>query len=195
LEKNMAQFSSTANPTENVVAPPRAAKAPYLRDAAGNIYLWTPELAARGDLVAAYDPDEPERFADDQKQIELNRRLEIAQQNAQAEEAARIKAEKEKLEAETQAREAEELANANARNLEIARKQLEEKETEHAKKVAELQAQIDALAKGQAKEVLAEENGEDKAVEEAETKRKSPPKKVKKASQESATADLEDLDQ
>lgn len=191
----MAQFSSTANPTENVVAPPRAAKAPYLRDAAGNIYLWTPELAARGDLVAAYDPDKPERFADDQKQIELNRRLEIAQQNAQAEEAARIKAEKEKLEAETQAREAEELANANARNLEIARKQLEEKETEHAKKVAELQAQIDALAKGQAKEVLAEENGEDKAVEEAETKRKSPPKKVKKASQESATADLEDLDQ
>lgn len=191
----MAQFSSTANPTENVVAPPRAAKAPYLRDAAGNIYLWTPELAVRGDLVAAYDPDEPERFADDQKQIELNRRLEIAQQNAQAEEAARIKAEKEKLEAETQAREAEELANANARNLEIARKQLEEKETEHAKKVAELQAQIDALAKGQAKEVLAEENGEDKAVEEAETKRKSPPKKVKKASQESATADLEDLDQ
>ena len=191
----MAQFSSTANSTENVVAPPRAAKAPYLRDAAGNIYLWTPELAARGDLVAAYDPDEPERFADDQKQIELNRRLEIAQQNAQAEEAARIKAEKEKLEAETQAREAEELANANARNLEIARKQLEEKETEHAKKVAELQAQIDALAKGQAKEVLAEENGEDKSVEEAETKRKSPPKKVKKASQESATADLEDLDQ
>jgi hypothetical protein len=195
LEKNMAQFSSTANPTENVVAPPRAAKAPYLRDAAGNIYLWTPELAARGDLVAAYDPDEPERFADDQKQIELNRRLEIAQQNAQAEEAARIKAEKEKLEAETQAREAEKIAEANARNLEIARQQLEEKEEAHAKKVAELQAQIDALAKGQAKEVLAEENGEDKAVEEAETKRKSPPKKVKKASQESATADLEDLDQ
>lgn len=191
----MAQFSSTANPTENVVAPPRAAKAPYLRDAAGNIYLWTPELAARGDLVAAYDPDEPERFADDQKQIELNRRLEIAQQNAQAEEAARIKAEKEKVEAEKQAHEAEELANANARNLEIARKQLEEKETEHAKKVAELQAQIDALAKGQAKEVLAEENGEDKSVEEAETKRKSPPKKVKKASQESAPVDLEDLDQ
>ena len=184
----MAQFSSTANPTENVVAPPRAAKAPYLRDAAGNIYLWAPELAARGDLVAAYDPDEPERFADDQKQIELNRRLEIAQQNAQAEEAARIKAEKEKVEAEK-------LAEANARNLEIARQQLEEKEEAHAKKVAELQAQIDALAKGQAKEVLAEENGEDKAVEEAETKRKSPPKKVKKASQESATADLEDLDQ
>lgn len=191
----MAQFSSTANPTENVVAPPRAAKAPYLRDAAGNIYLWTPELAARGDLVAAYDPDEPERFADDQKQIELNRRLEIAQQNAQAEEAARIKAEKEKLEAETQAREAEELANANARNLGIARKQLEEKEEAHAKKVAELQAQIDALAKGQAKEVLAEENGEDKAVEEAETKRKSPPKKVKKSSQETTTDGLEDLDQ
>lgn len=191
----MAQFSSTANPTENVVAPPRAAKAPYLRDAAGNIYLWTPELAARGDLVAAYDPDEPERFADDQKQIELNRRLEIAQQNAQAEEAARIKAEKEKLEAETQAREAEKIAEANARNLEIARQQLEEKEEAHAKKVAELQAQIDALAKGQAKEVLAEENGEDKAVEEAETKRKSPPKKVKKSSQETTTDGLEDLDQ
>lgn len=191
----MAQFSSTANPTENVVAPPRAAKAPYLRDAAGNIYLWTPELAARGDLVAAYDPDEPERFADDQKQIELNRRLEIAQQNAQAEEAARIKAEKEKVEAEKQAHEAEKIAEANARNLEIARQQLEEKEEAHAKKVAELQAQIDALAKGQAKEVLAEENGEDKAVEETETKRKSPPKKVKKASQETTTDGLEDLDQ
>ena len=154
----------------------------------GTFSILTGEVLENLDL-ADYDI----RFA--QKQIELNRRLEIAQQNAQAEEAARIKAEKEKLEAETQAREAEELANANARNLEIARKQLEEKETEHAKKVAELQAQIDALAKGQAKEVLAEENGEDKAVEEAETKRKSPPKKDKKASQESATVDLEDLDQ
>lgn len=194
----MAQFTSTSTPTENVVAPPRAAKAPYLRDAAGNVYLWTPELAARGDLVAAYDPNEPDRYADDQKQIELNRRLEIAQQNAQAEEAARIKAEKEKLEAETQAREAEELANANARNLEIARKQLEEKETEHAKKVAELQAQIDALAKGQAEKTLTGSVGEEPLTGGAEeetkatTRRKAPAKKAK------VTEDgdnLEDFDQ
>ena len=190
----MAQFSSTANPTENVVAPPRAAKAPYLRDASGTIYLWTPELAARGDLVAAYDPESPERFADDQKQIELNRRLEIAQQNAQAEEAARIKAEKEKLEAEKQAHEAEKIAEANARNLEIARQQLEDKEAEHAKKVAELQAKIDALAKDQAKETLAEDgDASTETVEEKEskTKRKSPPKKVK----ESNADGLEDFDQ
>lgn len=194
----MAQFSSTANPTKNVVAPPRAAKAPYLRDAAGNIYLWTPELAARGDLVAAYDPESPERFADDQKQIELNRRLEIAQQNAQAEEAARIKAEKEKLEAEKQAHEAEKIAEANARNLEIARQQLEDKEAEHAKKVAELQAQIDALAKDQAKASLddsgealdASADGKDSAP-----KRKSPPKKVKKNAKENETDDLGDFDQ
>lgn len=189
----MALVNST---TENVTAPPRAAKAPYLRDAAGNIYLWTPELAARGDLVAAYDPNSPERFADDQKQIELNRRLEIAQQNAQAEEAARIKAEKEKLEAETQAQEAEKLAEANARNLEIARQKLEEQEAEHAKKVAELQAQIDALAKDKAETVLSE--GED-ATEEQEdvkpVKRKAPAKKAKTAEPaQPADEDLGDLD-
>lgn len=191
----MALVNST---TENVTAPPRAAKAPYLRDAAGNIYLWTPELAARGDLVAAYDPNTPERFADDQKQIELNRRLEIAQQNAQAEEAARIKAEKEKLDAETQAAEAEKLAEANARNLEIARQKLEEQEAEHAKKVAELQAQIDALAKDKAETVLS--GGEDNNTTEEQkdvqpVKRKAPAKKAKPAQPEqSADDDLGDLD-
>lgn len=194
----MAQFSFTANPTENVVAPLRAAKAPYLRDAAGNIYLWTPELAARGDLVAAYDPDEPERFADDQKQIELNRRLEIAQQNAQAEEAARIKAEKEKLEAEKQAHEAEKIAEANARNLEIARQQLEDKEAEHAKKVAELQAQIDALAKDQAKASL-DDSGEDSNAsadeKDSAPKRRPLPKKAKKNVEENNADGLEEFDQ
>lgn len=189
----MALVNST---TENVTAPPRAAKAPYLRDAAGNIYLWTPELAARGDLVAAYDPNSPERFADDQKQIELNRRLEIAQQNAQAEEAARLKAEKDKLEAEKQVAEAEKLAEANARNLEIARKKLEEQEAEHAKKVAELQAQIDALAKDKAETVLSED--EDAKVEQEDVKpvkRKAPAKKAKDAEPaQPADEDLGDLD-
>lgn len=192
----MALVNST---TENVTAPPRAAKAPYLRDAAGNIYLWTPELAARGDLVAAYDPNSPERFADDQKQIELNRRLEIAQQNAQAEEAARIKAEKEKVEAEKQATEAEKLAEANARNLEIARHKLEEQEAEHAKQVAALQAQIDALAKDKAETVLSED--EDAKVEQEDVqpvKRKAPAKKAKTAEPEQpaqhADEDLGDLD-
>lgn len=190
----MALTNST---TENIVAPPRAAKAQYLRDAAGVIYLWTPELAARGDLVAAYDPDAPERFADDQKQIELNRRLELAQQNAKAEEAARIQAEKDKLEAEKQASEAEQIAIANARSLEIARQKLEEQETAHAKQVAELQAQIDALAKEKAEAALATEEAP-AATEELDqpAKRKVPAKKVKsQADAESTdTDDLGDLD-
>ena len=185
----MALTNST---TENIVAPPRAAKAQYLRDAAGVIYLWTPELAARGDLVAAYDPDVPERFVDDQKQIELNRRLELAQQNAKAEEAARIQAEKDKLEAEKQASEAEQIAVANARSLEIARQKLEEQETAHAKQVAELQAQIDALAKEKAEAALATEEAPAPTEESDQpAKRKVPAKKVK---DQADTDDLGDLD-
>lgn len=190
----MALINST---TENVVAPPRAAKAEYLRDAAGNIYLWTPELAARGDLVAAYDPNSPERFADDQKQIELNRRLEIAQQNAKAEEAARIQAEKDKLEAERQAADAEQIATANARSLEIARQKLEEQETAHAKQIAELQAQIDALAKEKAEAALATVDASASTEEATQpTKRKAPVKKAKAQADAEAAGndDLGDLD-
>ena len=133
------------------VAPPMAKKAQFLRDADGTIYPWVPELAARGDLVAAYDPEKPEAFADDQAQIALNRELEIAKERADAEEAARLEAQKRAEEEAAKRAEAEQIAQANQRNLTQAQEALARQEEEHAKKVAELQAQIDAMAKQQAK--------------------------------------------
>ncbi len=124
------------------VAPPMAKKAQFLRDADGTIYPWVPELAARGDLVAAYDPEKPDAFAEDQAQIALNRELEIAKERADAEKRAEEEAAKRA--------EAEQIAQANQRNLTQAQEALARQEEEHAKKVAELQAQIDAMAKQQA---------------------------------------------
>lgn len=132
------------------VAPPMAKKAQFLRDADGTIYPWVPELAARGDLVAAYDPEKPEAFADDQAQIALNRELEIAKERADAEEVARLEAQKRAEEEATKRAEAEQIAQANQRNLTQAQEALARQEEKHAKKVAELQAQIDAMAKQQA---------------------------------------------
>lgn len=142
-DKEMAQ--DTMN-----VAPPMAKKAQFLRDADGTIYPWVPELAARGDLVAAYDPEKPEAFAEDQAQIALNRELEIAKERADAEEVARLEAQKRAEEEATKRAEAEQIAQANQRNLTQAQEALARQEEEHAKKIAELQAQIDAMAKQQA---------------------------------------------
>lgn len=132
------------------VAPPMAKKAKFLRDADGTLYPWVPELAARGDLVAAYDPEKPDAFADDQAQIALNRELEIAKERADAEEVARLEAQKRAEEEAAKRAEAEQIAQANQRNLTQAQEALARQEEEHAKKVAELQAQIDAMAKQQA---------------------------------------------
>ena len=132
------------------VAPPMAKKAQFLRDADGTIYPWVPELAARGDLVAAYDPEKPDAFAEDQAQIALNRELEIAKERADAEEVARLEAQKRAEEEATKRAEAEQIAQANQRNLTQAQEALARQEEEHAKKIAELQAQIDAMAKQQA---------------------------------------------
>lgn len=132
------------------VAPPMAKKAKFLRDADGNIYPWVPELAARGDLVAAYDPDKPDMYADDQAQIALNRELEIAKERADAEEVARLEAQKRAEEEAAKRAEAEQIAQANQRNLSQAQEALARQEEEHAKQVAALQAQIDAMAKQQA---------------------------------------------
>lgn len=131
------------------VAPPMAKKAKFLRDADGTLYPWVPELAARGDLVAAYDPEKPDAFADDQAQIALNRELEIAKERADAEEVARLEAQKRAEEEAAKRAEAEQIAQANQRNLTQAQEALARQEEEHAKKVAELQAQIDAMAKQQ----------------------------------------------
>lgn len=158
----MAQ--ATTNP---ITAPPRAKKAKFLKDADGNLYLWTKELAERGDLVAAFDPDEPTRFDADYQQIALNRELEIARDNADAQTAARLEAEKAQLEAEEAKREAEELALANERNLLAAQKQLEEERQKNALALAEMQAKLDALAKG--KDV-----GQEESAQEAVTKVKKP---------------------
>ena len=132
------------------VAPPMAKKAQFLRDADGTIYPWVPELAARGDLVAAYDPEKPDAFAEDQAQIALNRELEIAKERADAEEVARFEAQKRAEEEAAKRAEAEQIAQANQRNLTQAQEALARQEEEHAKKIAELQAQIDAMAKQQA---------------------------------------------
>ena len=132
------------------VAPPMAKKAKFLRDADGTLYPWVPELAARGDLVAAYDPEKPDAFADDQAQIALNRELEIAKERADAEEVARLEAQKRAEEESAKRAEAEQIAQANQRNLTQAQEALARQEEEHAKKVAELQAQIDAMDKQQA---------------------------------------------
>lgn len=133
--------------TTNVAAPPVAKKAKYLKDADGHVYLWTAELAERGDLVAAYDPEAPEKFADDNAQIALNRELEIAREQADAANVARLQAEKDKAEAARKVEEAEELAQANQRSLEIAESKLEQQQAEHAQQMAEMQAKLDALAK------------------------------------------------
>ena len=142
-DQEMAQDTMNA-------APPMAKKAQFLRDADGTIYPWVPELAARGDLVAAYDPEKPDAFAEDQAQIALNRELEIAKERADAEEVARLEAQKRAEEEATKRAEAEQIAQANQRNLTQAQEALARQEEEHAKKIAELQAQIDAMAKQQA---------------------------------------------
>lgn len=131
-----------------VTSPPVAKKAKYLRDADGNIYLWTPELAERGDLVAAYDPNEPDKFEKDQAQIALNRELEIARERADAEEAARLEALRDKEAAEAAQKEAQEVAQANERNLRKAEEELQAEREAHAKAMAEMQAKLDAMAKG-----------------------------------------------
>lgn len=128
-----------------------AAKAKYLRDANDVLYLWSPALAARGDLVAAYDPNQPDVHAEDFNNIVLNRELELARDKAQVEEANRLEAEKAKKEAEKAKKEAEEIALANAENLRKTQVELERLQAEHAKQMAEMQAKLDAMATQKAK--------------------------------------------
>ena len=196
-DTEMAQQYSTNDST--VVAPPVAKKAKYLRDANGVLYLWTPDLALRGDLVAAYDPEMPDKYADDQKQIQLNRELEIARERADAEEVARLEAVKAKEKAEAERQEAEEIAQANQRNLDVAQRQLEEQREQHAKEMAEMQAKLDAMAKqvatGQedsSKEV--EQPTEEVEQPKAKPKRKSPAKKAEKVVEEAQQEDDLDID-
>lgn len=144
-EKGLDMTQST---NTQVVAPPVAKKAKYLRDADGNLYLWTEGLAQRGDLVAAHDPNAPEKYSSDLSQIALNRELEMARERADMQEVARLEAEKQAIEAEQAKAEAEALAEANARNLQIAEEKLAQERAENAKKLAEMQATIDALAQG-----------------------------------------------
>ena len=170
-DTEMAQQYSTNDST--VVAPPIAKKAKYLRDANGVIYLWTPDLALRGDLVAAYNPDKPDEYADDQKQIQLNRELEIARERADA----------------------EEIALDNQRNLDATQRQLEEQREQHAKEMAEMQAKLDAMAKQVAVgQDNSPEEAKDAPVEEPKPKRKSPAKKAEKVVEEAKQEDGLDID-
>ena len=169
-DEEMAQQNYTTNDS-TVTAPPMAKKAKYLRDADGNLYLWTYELAMRGDLVAAYDPDNPDEYNADQAKIQLNRELEIARERADAEEVARLEAVKAKEKAEADRQEAEQIAQANQRNLDIAQRQLEEEREQHAKKMAEMQAKLDAMAKQMA--VGQEDPDKEAEQPKAKPKRKS----------------------
>lgn len=181
---DMSVLSTTNN---TVTAPPMAKKAKYLRDADGNVYLWTAELAERGDLLAGYDPDNPEKYADDQAQIALNRELEIARERADAEEAARLEALRDKEAAEKAKKEAEEVANANARNLQLAEEALQAEREAHAKQMAEMQAKLDAMAKGIA------DAKEESSKEDVQPKKKAAP--AKRAKKVEATDDLSEFDQ
>lgn len=195
-DEEMAQQNYTTTDS-TVTAPPMAKKAKYLRDADGNLYLWTYELATRGDLVAAYDPDKPDEYNADQAQIQINRELEIARERADAEEVARLEAVKAKEKAEADRQEAERIAQANQRNLDVVQRQLEEEREQHAKKMAEMQAKLDAMAKQVAvgQDGSAEEL-KDVQVEEpkAKPKRKSPTKKAEKVVEEAQQEDDLDID-
>ncbi len=75
----------------------------------------------RGDLVAAYDPGKPDAFADDASA--LNRELEIAKDRAGAQRrVARPKHKNAEEEAAKRILEAEQIAQANQRNLSQAQK-------------------------------------------------------------------------
>lgn len=189
-QKQDLDMSVIGTQNTTVVAPPRAKKAPYLRDADGNLYLWTDELAERGDLVAAFDPSQPEKFSEDQSQIALNRELEIAREKAEAEEVARLEAVRKQEEAEAAKREAEDLANANERNLRIAEEKLQAEREAHAKELAEMQAKLDAMAKGVV-DAKAEEPTEEKVEPE---KKPAPKKRAKKAEQPTENDDLDNFD-
>ena len=195
-DEEMAQQNYTTTDS-TVTAPPMAKKAKYLRDADGNLYLWTYELATRGDLVAAYDPDNPDEYNSDQAQIQINRELEIARERADAEEVARLEAVKAKEKAEADRQELEAIALANQRNLDVAQRQLEEQREQHAKEMAEMQAKLDAMAKqvavGQDDSV---EEPKDAPVEEpkAKPKRKSPAKKAEKVVEKAQQEDDFDID-
>lgn len=178
-ETDMTDVNYTASGS-TVKAPPVAKKATHLIDADGNVYLWTPELAERGDLVAAYDPNEPDKHSKDRSQIALNRELEIAREKADAEEVARIEAVSKAEEAERVRLEAEELAKANAMQARQAEEALQKEREENARKIAEMQAQIDALAKQSA----------DSKQEEVKVAPKKAPKKKAEKEAEQQTDDL-----
>lgn len=190
-QKQDLDMSVIGTQNTTVKAPPRAKKAPYLRDADGNLYLWTDELAERGDLVAAFDPSQPEKFSEDQSQIALNRDLEIAREKAEAEEVARLEAVRKQEEAEVAKREAEEVAKANEHNLRIAEEKLQAEREAHAKELAEMQAKLDAMAKGAA-DAKAEEPTEEKVEPE---KKPAPKKRTKKVEQPTDNDDLDNFDQ
>lgn len=173
LQMKGNDMNTIGSKTTTVAAPPKAKRAKYLRDADGNLYLWTEDLAERGDLVAAYDPTDPDKYAGDQAQIALNREIELARERADAEEAARLEAVKQAEEAEAARREAEEIAQANARNLQIAEETLLAEKEKNAQEVAELKAKLDAMAKELAQK-------ETPTVEQEKTTKKPAPRKRSK---------------
>lgn len=132
----------------NNYAPPHATdRTPLLRDVDGHTFLNIDGLRARGDLVAGYDPADPDRYDADLKQVKLNRELELAREKAKADEVARLKAEKDAEKAKADVKEAEMVAAANAERLRIAEEERLAMAAEYEKKLAEATAQLEAMAK------------------------------------------------
>lgn len=186
LNKNEDSFMANVRTTPaDVTAPPKAKQAPLLRDAFGNLYLFTEQLADRGDLVAGYDPENPDAYATDQHSIQRNRELQLARERADIAEAARLEAEKLREEAETKRLEDEKIAIANSQRAEKAEAELEAQKAEHAKQIAEMQAQLDALAK-QATSSVVQSAGGAKENSTSSRKKTAPKKKA-------ATVEADDL--
>lgn len=176
---------------KTIVAPPMArADTPMLVDADGMQYLNIEGLRERGDLVAGYDPNKPDIDFDNVEQIRLNRELEIARENAKAEEAARLEAEKRAAEIEAEKAEAERIAKANEMNKLNAEAELQREREEHAQQMAEMQAKMDAMAKQLAERDEPKDdvtpNGD---KENSATGKKPAPKRRTKKAEEPAPSD------
>lgn len=174
---------------KTIVAPPMArADTPMLVDADGMQYLNIEGLRERGDLVAGYDPNKPDIDFDNVEQIRLNRELEIARENAKAEEAARLEAEKRAAEIEAEKAEAERIAKANEMNKLNAEAELQREREEHAQQMAEMRAKMEAMAKqlaerGEPKDDVTPDSGDQ---ENLDTKKKPAPKRRTKKAEEPA---------
>lgn len=133
---------------EQNFAPPQAdPNAPLLRGADGYVVLNIDAFNQRGDLVAGYDPNRKDAYADDEKRIQQIRELELAREEADAAKVAEIEAKKAAADAKAKAEEANKLAEANAQTISKLEQDKLDLEAKLKKQLAEANAKLDAMAK------------------------------------------------